>query len=67
MALLIQIKNDGLSRVSPEVVGRADGANKRLHSRYGHLRRKGEHICLINSAVARETAGWIWALEDEAA
>lgn len=59
--------NGDLSRVSPEVARKADKANRRLHDRYSHLQRKGKNTCLINSAIAREMAGWIWALENEVA
>ena len=48
--------------VPPEAAGIAAKANMRLHSRALHLRRRGKKACVANIAVARELAGFVWAL-----
>lgn len=53
--------------VSAPIASKADKANRRLHQRYIHLKSRGKHVCAVNSAIARELAGWVWALENELA
>jgi len=55
------VKN--LSSVPAPIAAIAEKANKRLHKRYLHLKGRNKPTCLVNSAVARELAGWIWTLE----
>jgi transposase len=40
----------------------ADRATKRLRRRYAHLIQRGKHRCKVTVAVARELAGFIWAM-----
>ena len=37
-------------------------ANRRLHERCAHLRSRGKPANVVNAAVARELAGFVWAL-----
>lgn len=45
----------------PEVVARADEAQKRLHARYWRLLLRGKPSTVAATAVARELAGFVWA------
>jgi transposase len=45
----------------PEVVARADEAQKRLHARYWRLILRGKPSTVAATAVARELAGFVWA------
>jgi transposase len=40
----------------------ADRATGRLRRRYAHLIQRGKHRCKVTVAVARELAGFIWAM-----
>lgn len=40
--------------------------NRRLHKRFLDLRAKRKHGCVIAAAVARELAGFVWAIGSEA-
>jgi transposase len=40
----------------------ADRATQRLRRRYAHLIQRGKHRCKVTVAVARELAGFIWAM-----
>lgn len=40
----------------------AERANRRLHDRCIHLRSRGKPVNLANAAVARELAGFVWAI-----
>lgn len=42
-------------------------ANRRLHDRCAHLRGRGKPACVVNTAIARELAGFVWALARMAA
>lgn len=64
--------------LSPTSVGDAAGApagvaqaaaraNRRLHERCAHLRGRGKPANVANAAVARELAGFVWALARMAA
>ena len=47
----------------PEVVARAQAAERRLHRRWRHLaERRGLRSTVVAVAVARELAGWCWSL-----
>lgn len=48
--------------VSPEIAACARNANRRLHERAVHLRARGVAANKANVAVAREMAGFVWAL-----
>jgi len=48
--------------IAPEVLQVAKKANIRLHDRAVYLSKRRIHPCKVNVAVARETAGFIWAL-----
>lgn len=48
--------------VAPEVAACARRANRRLHERAMHLRNRGVSPGKANIAVAREMAGFVWAL-----
>lgn len=37
-------------------------ANRRLHSRAAHLRGRGKPANVVNTAIARELTGFVWAL-----
>ena len=37
-------------------------ANRRLHGRFEHLKGRGKPANVVNAAVARELAGFVWAL-----
>ena len=40
----------------------AGEANRRLHRRYVHLKERGKPANVINTAIAREISGFVWAL-----
>ena len=44
------------------VAGAADRANRRLRDRCERLRGRGKPACVVNTAVARELAGFVWAI-----
>ena len=48
--------------VAPEVVEHARKGCLRLRRRAEHLQSAGKRGCVVNVAVARELAGWVWAL-----
>ena len=48
--------------VGPLVAAGAREANRRLHARYAHLKGRGKPANVVNTAVARELAGFVWAL-----
>lgn len=45
----------------------ASRANRRLHERCAHLRSRGKPANVVNAAIARELAGFVWALANLAA
>ena len=49
------------SHVSPATVARAVNAHKRLATRYRRLAARGKEPNVINTAIARELAGFVWA------
>ena len=48
--------------VPADVAEAAARANRRLHSRAAHLRGRGKPASVVNAAIARELAGFVWAL-----
>lgn len=48
--------------VPARVVEHARKGCLRLRRRAQHLQRRGKKGCVVNVAVARELAGWVWAL-----
>lgn len=48
--------------VPAAVAEAAARANRRLHERSEHLRSRGKPANVVNAAVARELAGFVWAL-----
>jgi transposase len=48
--------------IAPEVCAMAWKAQKRLHNRMTRLRERGKHPGEVVTAVARELAGFIWAI-----
>lgn len=48
--------------VPADVAEAAARANRRLHDRYAHLRGRGKPAGVVNTAIARELAGFVWAL-----
>lgn len=48
--------------VPADVAEAAARANRRLHSRAVHLRGRGKSASVVNAAIARELAGFVWAL-----
>lgn len=46
----------------PAAAAIAAEANRRLHARYARLAARGKRPNVINVAVARELAGFVWAL-----
>ena len=48
--------------VPAAVAEAAARANRRLHGRCAHLRSRGKPANVVNAAVARELAGFVWAL-----
>ena len=52
---------------SAAVAEAASRANRRLHERCAHLRSRGKPASVANVAVARELAGFVWALANLAA
>lgn len=48
--------------VPADVAEAAARANRRLHSRAAHLRGRGKPASVVNTAIARELAGFVWAL-----
>jgi len=55
----IQTRNDGQP---PEVCAIAWEAQKRLSHRYRHLTKAGKKHTVVTTAIARELAGFIWAI-----
>lgn len=53
--------------VPAEVCEKAAKANRRLHERSVALRERGKRPCVANAAVARELAGFVWAIANMAA
>ncbi len=51
--------------VSPQVCAIAWKAQKRLHSRFGRLINRGKNPAEAATAVARELAGFVWAIARE--
>ena len=49
----------------PRVQAVAWAAQKRLCGRYQHLVQAGKPLCKVTTAVARELAGFIWAIACE--
>lgn len=49
-------------KVPAHIAEQAERANMRLAKRYAHLKALGKPSNLINVAVARELAGFVWAL-----
>lgn len=52
--------------VPAAVAEAAARANRRLHDRCGRLRSRGKPANVVNAAVARELAGFVWALANMA-
>lgn len=48
--------------VGPLAAAQAGEANRRLHRRYVHLKERGKPANVINTAIAREISGFVWAL-----
>jgi len=48
--------------VPGDVISIARKANRRLHDRYGYLLARGKNANVANVAIARELAGFIWAM-----
>jgi transposase len=46
----------------PEIASIANRANRRLHERYLHLKSRHKRPTTANIAIARELAGFVWAL-----
>ena len=44
------------------VAERADAGNRRLHARYQALTARGKKHAVVATAIARESAGWLWSL-----
>jgi transposase len=59
MSPAIRARNEG---VAPEVQAIAWKAQQRLHRRYGRLQRRGKCRQQVVTAVARELAGFVWAI-----
>ena len=53
--------------VPAAVAEAAARANRRLHERCAHLRSRGKPASVVNAAIARELAGFVWALAIAAA
>ena len=53
---------DDAAGVPADVAEAAARANRRLHSRAAHLRGRGKPASVVNAAIARELAGFVWAL-----
>jgi len=51
--------------LDPKIVDIAWRAQQRLHKRYVHMRRKGIEQNVVIVALARELAGFIWAIGQE--
>jgi transposase len=62
MSKAIRLRNEGLA---PGVQRLAWKAQKRLHQRLNHLVKKGKRHEKAITAVARELAGFVWALGQE--
>lgn len=54
------------SAPTPSLEGACDRCNRRLHARFLDLRARRKHGCVIAAAVARELAGFVWAIGSEA-
>jgi len=54
--------NKDRAGLHPELIRIADKAGYRLHSRYHHLLNRGKHTSCARIAVARELAGFVWAM-----
>lgn len=52
----------GTAAIGPQAAAIANEANRRLHERYAHLKRRGKPACVVNTAIAREMAGFLWSL-----
>lgn len=52
----------GTAAIGPQAAAIANEANRRLHERFTHLKRRGKPACVVNTAIAREMAGFLWAL-----
>ena len=44
------------------VAERADAGNRRLHARYQALTARGKKHAVVATAIARQSAGWLWSL-----
>ena len=55
------------SGVPAAVAEAAARANRRLHERCARLRGRGKPANVVNAAVARELAGFVWSLANLAA
>lgn len=56
---------DRISGLPPEVQAIAWEAQNRLHKKYKSMLRKGKHKGTITAAIARELAGFVWAIAKE--
>lgn len=54
-----------ISGLPPEIQSIAWDAQNRLHRKYKELSRRGKHHNCIKTAVARELAGFVWAIAKE--
>ena len=53
---------EAATALPPRDAALARKANRRLHDRYAALTRRGKSPNLVKVAVARELAGFVWAL-----
>ncbi|MNN44150.1 Transposase IS116/IS110/IS902 family protein [compost metagenome] len=53
---------DRISELPPEVQRIAWEAQNRLHGKYKHLLQRGKHKSKLAAAIARELAGFVWAI-----
>jgi transposase len=54
--------SQAMRSVPAPIAALADKANRRLHKRTVHLKARGKHPCLVNAAIARELASWVWIM-----
>ncbi|WP_417118739.1 transposase [Olsenella phocaeensis] len=58
----LETQREAAAKLAPRDAASARKANRRLHDRYAALSRRGKAPNLVKVAVAREMAGFVWAL-----
>lgn len=62
----LEAERERTSALTPRAAAKAKRANRRLHERYVALSGRRKHANVVKVAVARELAGFVWALATDA-